>query len=112
VSFHVEVRRSAEKELGRLAAQAGQRIAAALLGLAQEPLPPSVKKLKGSHAYRIRIGDYRVLYTVDMEKRKFLFSRLATGKKFIAENMAGHSLFANAISKSQKGIARFKKDAI
>jgi mRNA interferase RelE/StbE len=70
VSFRVEVRRSAEKELGRLATQAQQRIAVALLGLAEEPLPPGVKKLKGSHAYRIRIGDYRVLYTVDAEKQE------------------------------------------
>ena len=70
MSFHVEVRRSAEKELGRIATQARQRIAVALLGLAQEPRPPGVKKLKGSNGYRIRIGDYRVLYTVDAEKQE------------------------------------------
>jgi mRNA interferase RelE/StbE len=39
----------------------------ALLGLAEKPLPPNVKKLKGSDGYRIGIGDYRVLYTIDLE---------------------------------------------
>jgi mRNA interferase RelE/StbE len=70
VSFRVEVRHSAEKELGRLPAQAQQRIAVGLLGLTEQPLPPNVKKLKGSDGYRIRIGDYRVLYTIDTEKRE------------------------------------------
>jgi mRNA interferase RelE/StbE len=70
VSFHVEVRRSAEKELGRISAQARQRIAVALLGLAGQPLPPGVKKLKGSDGFRIRIGAYRVLYTIDPEKEE------------------------------------------
>jgi mRNA interferase RelE/StbE len=70
VSFRVEVRHSAEKELGRLSAQAQQRIAVGLLGLTEQPLPPNVKKLKGSDGYRIRIGDYRVLYTIDTEKRE------------------------------------------
>ena len=67
MSFRVAVRHSAEKELGRLSAQAQQRIAVALLGLAEQPLPLNVKKLKGSDGYRIGIGDYRVLYTIDLE---------------------------------------------
>ena len=70
MSLHVEVRGSAERELGRLSMQVRQRIAVALLGLAEQPLPPGVKKLKGSDGYRIRIGDYRVLYTIDTEKKE------------------------------------------
>jgi mRNA interferase RelE/StbE len=68
VSFRVEVRHSAEKELGRISAQARQRIAVALLGLTEQPLPPGVIKLKSSDGYRIRIGDYRVLYRIDTAK--------------------------------------------
>ena len=70
MSFRVEVRHSAEKELGRLSAQAQQRIAVALLRLAEQPLPAKVQKLKGSDGYRIRVGDYRVLYTINTEKRE------------------------------------------
>ena len=33
--------------------------------LRENPRPAGVKKLTGQEAYRIRIGDYRVLYTVD-----------------------------------------------
>jgi mRNA interferase RelE/StbE len=70
VSFQVEVRRSAERELARLSTEAQQRIARALLALGEQPLPPGVKKLKGSEGYRIRIGDYRVLYTMDTKEKK------------------------------------------
>jgi mRNA interferase RelE/StbE len=75
VSFRVEVRHSAEKELGRLSTQTQQRIAIGLLSLAEQPLPSNVKKLKGSDGYRIRIGDYRILYTIDMQKEEvFVFA--------------------------------------
>jgi mRNA interferase RelE/StbE len=65
VSFRVEVRRSAEKELGRLSEEIRTRISKALLNLAEQPFPAGVKKLHGSDGYRIRVGDYRILYTVD-----------------------------------------------
>ena len=53
MSFQVEVRRPAEKELGRLSHDAQKRVAAALLRLAEEPFPSGFKKLKGSDGYRI-----------------------------------------------------------
>jgi mRNA interferase RelE/StbE len=70
VSFCVEVRGSAEKELGRLSTQARQRIATVLLDLREQPFPPGVKKLKGSDGYRVRVGDYRVLYTIDTKRNE------------------------------------------
>jgi mRNA interferase RelE/StbE len=46
------------------------RIVAAVEALAQEPLPNGSEKLSGSeHTYRIRVGDYRVIYTVLTEFR-------------------------------------------
>jgi mRNA interferase RelE/StbE len=41
------------------------RIVAVIYYLREIPRPTGVKKLIGREAYRIRIGDYRVLYTVD-----------------------------------------------
>jgi mRNA interferase RelE/StbE len=42
------------------------RIRAAIAGLAQDPRPPGVKKLQGEVAlWRIRIGSYRVVYSID-----------------------------------------------
>jgi mRNA interferase RelE/StbE len=65
VSWRVEVQRSAEKELANLSSQARERITDALRAMTEKPFPRGFKKLKGSDGYRIRIGDYRVVYRVD-----------------------------------------------
>ena len=57
--------RSVRKELDALDDDTYFRIVAAIHRLRENPYPPSMKKLTGQEAYRIRIGDYRVLYTVD-----------------------------------------------
>ncbi len=57
--------RSVRKELDGLDDETYLRIVAAIHRLRENPHPPSMKKLTGQEAYRIRIGDYRVLYTVD-----------------------------------------------
>lgn len=57
--------RSVRKELDGLDDETYFRIVAAIHSLWENPRPPSMKKLTGHEAYRIRIGDYRVLYTVD-----------------------------------------------
>ena len=65
-SYAVSFRRSAEKDLRRLDATVHRRVLRAIDGLAQEPRPPGCRKLVGSEdAFRIRVGDYRVIYTVD-----------------------------------------------
>jgi len=57
---------SALKELEQFPKQVVKRIVPAIDKLAIDPRPTGVKKLKGSNEdlYRIRVGDYRVLYTV------------------------------------------------
>jgi mRNA interferase RelE/StbE len=57
--------RSARKELDALDDDTYLRIVAAIYYLRENPRPAGIKKLTGHEAYRIRIGDYRVLYTVD-----------------------------------------------
>jgi mRNA interferase RelE/StbE len=57
--------RSARKELDGLDDETYLRIVAAIHGLRENPHSPGTKKLTGREGYRIRIGDYRVLYTVD-----------------------------------------------
>ena len=76
MTFAVEVQRPAEKELAQLSSEVQQRIARALLRLADQPYPVGCKKLRGSDGYRIRVGDYRVLYTVDAAARKVVVSAL------------------------------------
>jgi mRNA interferase RelE/StbE len=65
-SYHVVLTASAEKELKRLSSQLIARIISRPENLASNPRPPGCKKLKGGdREWRIRVGDYRAVYTVD-----------------------------------------------
>jgi mRNA interferase RelE/StbE len=63
--YQVILKRSAEKELDALQTSIRERINRRLLALKETPRPSGVKKLQGEESYRLRIGDYRVLYTID-----------------------------------------------
>lgn len=64
-SYDIEWKRSAVKELKQLPKEMIARILQAVELLAENPFPVGVKKLVGSeHTYRIREGDYRVIYDV------------------------------------------------
>lgn len=65
-SYRIEWKRSASKELRKLPIPLIPRIMSAVETLASNPFPQGVTKLKGSdRTYRIRIGDYRVVYIVE-----------------------------------------------
>ena len=62
-SFSLQWRKSTTKDLRRIPREAVSRILAEVEKLAEQPLPHGSEKLTGSeHTYRIRIGDYRVVY--------------------------------------------------
>jgi mRNA interferase RelE/StbE len=64
-SYQIEIKPSASKELEKLPRQIIPGIVAAIQELAKHPYPQGVKKLTGfEHAYRIRVGDYRILYNI------------------------------------------------
>ena len=56
---------SAQKQLNKLPNAIASRIEDKMMELEQDPRPPGCKKLKGRDAYRIRIGDYRVIYEIN-----------------------------------------------
>jgi mRNA interferase RelE/StbE len=63
--FRVVVERSAEKDLRRLPRDVRSRVAGALRSLADDPRPVGSRKLAGTkHDWRIRVGDYRVIYEI------------------------------------------------
>jgi len=68
--YTVYLKRSAEKELAGLPREVHQRIIKRLLSLKGNPRPPGAKKLWGGDRYRIRVGHYRVLYTIDDDLQK------------------------------------------
>ena len=68
-SYRVVLTSSAEKEIKKLSSQLIGRIISRVERLATIPRPPGCKKLKGGdHEWRIRVGDYRVVYTIDDAK--------------------------------------------
>jgi len=64
-SYKIEWKNSAYKELQKLPRPMITRVVAAVSDLANDPFPNGVKKLVGSEfSYRIRVGNYRVVYEV------------------------------------------------
>ena len=58
----------AQKQLRKLDRKAIPLIKEAIAGLALNPRSFGYKKLKGEEAYRIRVGDYRIIYEIEDEK--------------------------------------------
>jgi mRNA interferase RelE/StbE len=65
VSHRVFIERSAARSLSRITSPHRQRVAAAIKALSSDPRPSGVKKLIGRDAWRIRVGEYRVIYEID-----------------------------------------------
>lgn len=64
--YRVFLLRAAERDLRRLPARLHDRIISSIRLLADNPRPSGCRKLSGSdHDWRIRIGDYRVIYEID-----------------------------------------------
>ncbi len=62
--YQVILPKSVQRELNRLSEEIKNRILARLSALEANPRPTDVKKLKGRDAWRIRVGDYRVIYEI------------------------------------------------
>lgn len=69
VSYKVSLKPSVEKDFRKLSKTILLRILSAIDELAKEPFPPKVAKLEGTDkTYRIRIGDYRIVYEVETKR--------------------------------------------
>ncbi len=77
LSYRIELRRAAQKQLDRLIGRDYQIVARAISALAQQPRPPSVEKLAGSGLFRIRIRSYRIIYSIDDRERLVIIVRVA-----------------------------------
>ncbi|MGK2956055.1 MAG: type II toxin-antitoxin system RelE family toxin [Solirubrobacterales bacterium] len=63
--YRIEVRPAAARSLRKLDPQVRRRIQGAIALLAEDPRPPSARPLKGRPGMRVRVGDYRIIYTVE-----------------------------------------------
>jgi len=63
--YKVVLRRSVAKDLRGIPKKDARRIVSAIRGLGEDPRPPGVKKLSGQERYRLRLGNYRILYSIE-----------------------------------------------
>lgn len=64
MSYKMEILRRAQKELSQLPDQEYERVKEAIRNLSNDPRPPGSKKLIGRNGWRIRVGDFRVIYEI------------------------------------------------
>ena len=76
--FVLEVKASAQKELDALDDATFSRIDRRILALAETPRPVGCKKLRGyKDLWRIRVGNYRIVYAIDDKKSRATIIRVA-----------------------------------
>ncbi len=76
--YEVVVPKSVAKQIRHLPTQVRGRVLAKVTALATEPRPAACRKLVAEEdLYRLRIGDYRIVYLVDDDNQKVVISRVA-----------------------------------
>ncbi|MCK4528141.1 type II toxin-antitoxin system RelE/ParE family toxin [candidate division WOR-3 bacterium] len=65
MSYSLFILRRAQKELSKIPKDIYDRIKEAILNLSENPRPVGCQKLRGRDGWRIRIGDYRIIYEFD-----------------------------------------------
>ncbi len=79
--FTVKLKRSAEKELENLPARIHDRVINILLSLKENPFPRHSKKLHGREGWRVRVGDYRILYIIHESEKNIEIVSVAHRKE-------------------------------
>ena len=78
VKYSLEIKHSAQKELDALDDALFTRIDRKILALADHPRPAGCKKLRGyKDQWRVRIGDWRVVYIIDDVEKLVMITRIA-----------------------------------
>ncbi len=67
--YQVSILRRAQKSLADLPGKDYQRVRDSIRNLGEEPRPSGCSKLSGRSGWRIRIGNYRVIYEIDDQER-------------------------------------------
>ena len=66
MAYQVDIAPAAQRDVKRLPPEVVRKVDAAMLELEQHPRPHGCTKLEGSEdEYRVRVGDYRILYVID-----------------------------------------------
>ena len=65
MNYELRILPRAEKELGGLDSKPYQAVKAKIYGLRENPRPPGCRRLTNVSGWRLRVGDYRVVYEID-----------------------------------------------
>lgn len=65
VSYRVTIQRAASKALGRIEHRQRHRLEETITALGVDPRPHGCRKLSGAEGWRVRVGDYRIVYVID-----------------------------------------------
>ncbi len=80
MKYQIFILRRAQKELGSLPLSDYERLKQAILKLAENPRPAGYKKLVGREGWRIRVGNYRIIYEIDDREKKILILHIGHRK--------------------------------
>ena len=80
-NYRLEVKRSASKEITDLPKGDCQRIVAKIQALAKDSRPHGCEKLSGAEKYRVRQGDYRILYEINDSSRTVTVVKVGNRKE-------------------------------
>jgi mRNA interferase RelE/StbE len=87
VSYRIELRHAAQKQLDELPERNYNAIAKVISSLEQEPRPLRVKKLSDTGLWRVRVGKYRIVYAVDNELQLVTIVRIAGRREDTYKNL-------------------------
>lgn len=62
--YQIQIRKSAQKQLDKLPDEVAEQLLDVIEDLAANPRPQGCKKLKGRSGFRVRKGDYRIIYDI------------------------------------------------
>ena len=73
MAYSIVLKKSVEKDIRKLPKNVIPRIVSRIEALASDPYPKNSVKIEGAErTYRLRVGDYRIIYQVDKERREIL----------------------------------------
>ena len=85
MNYTIRIERPAQKALSRIPQPYQDIIIDAIRNLSGEPRPHGTRKLSGRDAWRIRVGDYRIIYEIEDSQRSILVVTLGHRKEIYRE---------------------------
>lgn len=75
-SYSIIIKKSAEKEFHPIPKKDRMRLIMKIRQLAMNPRPSGSEKLSGQHDWRVRQGDYRIIYSIDENKKTITIQKV------------------------------------